>query len=275
MGSLVTALASYLDIKTRGGRWYVRIDDLDPPRQDPNATRAILTSLTAHGLISDLAIDYQSQHQQRYTHALESLVDQLFYCTCTRKSLAHHRVYPGTCRAHTEPKNNAAVRLRVDQRTLIVADLIAGEHSYNLLDDYGDFIVKRRDGLWAYNFATAVDDGFDVTHVLRGQDLFHVTPQQAYLIDLLSSRYPDVAVPTFIHIPVLCFADGTKLSKQAHAPPLDDQRAPGNLRAALLYLGFAPPLQEQWQTHEWLAWGLEHWDLSRIPKRLRNYEKAL
>ena len=257
MGSLVTALASYLDVKSRGGIWFIRIDDIDPPRAKPGAIESILNSLAAHALHGDRDVDWQSAHEHRYQTALEHLQEQIFYCSCTRKQLAEAKVYPGTCRACTEPRADTALRLAVKRSALAIDDAIAGALRCHTQQDFGDFILQRKDGLWAYNFATAVDDGLDATHVLRGQDLLHVTPQQAYLIQELS------------------FADGVKLSKQTFAPPLDDTQAAKNLRAALYYLGLAPPQENQWTTHQWLAWALEHWDITRIPSHLPVYNPSL
>ncbi len=275
MGSLVTALASYLDSKSRGGIWYIRIDDIDPPRAKPGAITSILRSLDAHALQGDREIDWQSAHNHRYQMALKHLQKQVFYCSCTRKQLADQKVYPGTCRNCTKPHAGTATRLAVNNRTIVIDDAVAGELTCNLQQDFGDFILQRKDGLWSYNFATAVDDGLDATHVLRGQDLLHVTPQQAYLIQQLRHHMQGMKLPNYCHIPVLCFADGVKLSKQTHAPSLDDSRADKNLRAALFYLGLAPPQQDHWSTQQWLAWALERWDIKRVPERLPVYDSSL
>lgn len=269
MGSLLTALASYLDVKARGGRWYVRIDNLDPPREDPNATHAILSSLSAHGLQGDAAVDYQSEHQPRYATALAQLQSHLFYCTCSRRSLAGRQVYPGTCRGNTTPIADAAVRLRVTNTTVTYADTMLGQQRADLAQDYGDFIVKRRDGLWAYNFATAVDDGTDTTHVLRGQDLLHVTPQQIYLMQLLG-----LPVPTYTHIPLLCFEDGVKLSKQTHAPALEHNLATSNLQAAFGFLGMRPPERNDWNVQKWLDWALVTWPEHELPHQFAHYDST-
>ena len=266
MGSLITALASYLDAKVKCGQWYVRIDNLDPPREDPAATSEILASLQAHELQGERAIDYQSDHIPRYQQALNQLTDHLFYCTCSRKSLANQATYPGTCRGNTTPIADAAIRLRVSSAPITFIDAVVGRQTVDLTQEYGDFIVRRRDGLWAYNFATAVDDGSDATHVLRGQDLLDVTPPQIHLMNLLG-----LSVPAYSHIPLLCFADGTKLSKQTHAPPLDDSRAALNLRAALYYLGMNPPAQPSWLAEQWLEWALAHWEKHDLPRQLPAY----
>ncbi len=265
MGSLITAIASYLDIKASGGQWYVRIDNLDPPREDPSATAAILSSLHNHALEADLDVDYQSDHQQRYAQALQQLQSQLFYCTCSRKTLAKHERYPGTCRANTTPLDDAAIRLRVSDHTIRYTDAIVGEQIHQA-EAFGDFVVKRRDGLWAYTFATAIDDGSDSTHVLRGQDLLHVTPQQIYVMQQLG-----LSIPTYAHIPLLRFADGAKLSKQSHAPALDDTRAAENVRTALRYLGLQPPRHENWQPAGLLEWALEEWPNHQLPQELATY----
>ena len=270
MGSLLTALASFLDIKARGGEWYVRIDNLDPPREDPKAVPQILEALNAHGLSGDKPVDYQGDHDSRYAQAFQALHDHLFYCDCTRKALAGQAVYPGTCRAQREALPSRAARIEVRTETVTFKDGRLGPQQCPLAEDYGDFIVKRRDGLWAYNFATAVDDGMDVTHVLRGQDLFHVTAQQVFVMQCL-----ELAPPCYTHIPVLCYADGTKLSKQTHAPPLDNARAAGNLHDAFHYLGMNPPSRPDWNVAQWLTWGQQHWNLARLPEQLPCYPAKL
>lgn len=273
MGSLLSALASFLDIKQRGGQWFVRLDDLDPPRQDPAADTQIIASLNVHGLIGDRHnspdIDYQSDHQIRYAAALSRVQSHLFYCNCSRRSLAGKRIYPGTCRERTAWQTDCAVRLRVDDAEVVFQDELQGSYTYNMASELGDFIVQRRDGLWAYNFAAAVDDGQDVTHVLRGEDLLHVTAQQIYVMQLL-----ELEPPQYAHLPVLCFADGTKLSKQTHAPALNNQNPSVNLRTALLYLGQNPPVEPAWTVSRWLEWGLSNWRMDRIPKRLESYAES-
>ncbi len=266
MGSLITALASYLDGKKSGGKWFIRIDNLDPPREDPNASGEIIASLKAHGLLSDLPIDYQSDHQQRYQQAFKRIKKHLFYCRCTRREMARYSVYPGTCRAQRQTMADAAVRVQVGEGVVSFTDALQGPRTCRLADERGDFIVKRRDGLWAYNFATAVDDGFDASSVIRGQDLADVTPQQIFIMQLLGLQ-----PPSYAHLPVLCFPDGTKLSKQTHAPALINSAAARNLQQALYYLGLSPPEEAAWNTQQWLRWGRRHWHLQRVPRRLAHY----
>ncbi|XOV83454.1 MAG: tRNA glutamyl-Q(34) synthetase GluQRS [bacterium] len=270
MGSLLTALASFLDIRQRGGQWFVRLDDLDPPRQDPDANAQIIASLSAHGLIGNrndsAEIDYQSTHEDRYVRALKRIQADLFYCHCSRRSLAGQKIYPGTCRYRTTWQADCAVRLQVEPGELSFRDEVKGAFVYQMAIDQGDFIVKRRDGLWAYNFAAAVDDGEDATHVMRGEDLLPVTAQQIYVMQRLK-----LAPPQYAHLPVLCYPDGTKLSKQTHAPALDNNRATANLRTALSYLGQNPPAEPSWSVSQWLTWGLSNWRLERVPAELKKY----
>lgn len=268
MGSLVTALASYCSIKQAGGEWLVRIDDLDPPRQDPNAVNAIIRCLTAHGLHPDRPIIFQSDHAAAYESALQKLAPHLFYCNCTRKQLRAHDRYPGTCREAKSPLPDRAVRVLMSDTEHGYGDGFLGPVDGNFAAQLGDFIVKRRDGLISYNLATAVDDGNTISEVLRGQDLLPVTAPQRYLMHLLG-----LTTPNYAHIPCLEFADGTKLSKQTHAPPLNDAIALSNLRAALGYLGFHAP-QAADSVDTLLFWAVEHFDLSKVPSQLPKYRPS-
>ena len=274
MGSLITALASYLDIKQQGGQWYVRMDDLDPPRQSSAASRAILTALEAHGLTGDRQIEYQSNHQTTYELALQQLAAQLYYCNCPRKKVSQYPTYPGFCRRTPrqlpefalQMSIDAAVRMTTTELDIEFVDQITGHQSAIAGIDFGDFIVRRRDGLWAYNFAAAIDDATQATQILRGQDLLDMTAPQIFLMQQLN-----LPVPTYTHIPVLCYADGTKLSKQTHAPAIENGHAANNLRQALDYLGQKPPRNQEWTTHQWLVWGQENWHLGNIPKQLEPF----
>lgn len=272
MGSLLTALASFLNVHahspaTPRRQWFVRIDDLDPPREDPTAVEAILGALSAHGLIGDRPVDYASRHQRRYQRAFQQLSNDHFYCRCSRKQLAGASIYPGTCRDRTTPVKDSAVRVRVAAEPLQITDQILGQHTFSLARDCGDLIIRRRDALWAYNFATAVDDGHDVTEVIRGQDLWSQTPHQVYLMRRLG-----LSEPHYMHIPVLCFRDGTKLSKQSHAPAINPQTAPGNLRYALELLGQRPPAEQDWPVSRWLQWAASNWHPEQIPAELQPFD---
>lgn len=270
MGSLLAALASYCDIKQRGGRWFVRIDDIDPPRALNDAIAAITRSLEAHGLVGDGidgdgSIDFQSAHNERYLTARARLSHRSFFCRCSRRALRALAKYPGYCRSNKDPLADSAIRLEVDNQMREFEDFFQGASVYQLDDHFGDFIIWRRDGLVAYNLATAVDDAMDVTEVLRGNDLFSVTAQQRYVAELLG-----LPSPAYGHLPVLCYADGEKLSKQTHAPALQDSLAASNLRSAATYLGLNPP-EIDWPVSRWVEWAVQNWQRDKVPAQLRPY----
>lgn len=266
MGSLIAAVASYCDIKQKGGRWHVRIDDLDPPRTAVNACTSILQTLEAHGLISDLPIIYQSQRITAYRDALNQLMSYAFFCTCSRKQLEHFPVYPGTCRNNKERLENTSIRLSVGERKLACHDLVLGTQEHELGKVFGDFVIQRKDGLTSYNLATAVDDAQEITHVIRGQDLYPTTPIQLLIMQRLK-----LSPPTYGHIPVLTYGDGRKLSKQTLAPAIDNGLATSNLIKVFTYLGMPVPNTDEWTVEQLLQWGIGNWDLSKVPSKLKPY----
>ena len=266
MGSLIAAVASYCDIKQMGGRWHVRIDDLDPPRTAVNACTSILQTLEAHGLISDLPIIYQSQRITAYRDALNQLMSYAFFCTCSRKQLEHFPVYPGTCRNNKERLENTSIRLSVGEQKLACHDLVLGTQEHELGKVFGDFVIQRKDGLTSYNLATAVDDAQEITHVIRGQDLYPTTPIQLLIMQRLK-----LSPPTYGHIPVLTYGDGRKLSKQTLAPAIDNGLATSNLIKVFTYLGMPVPNTDEWTVEQLLQWGIGNWDLSKVPSKLRPY----
>ena len=263
MGSLIAAVASYCDIKHLGGRWHVRIDDVDPLRIAPNACTSILQTLNAHGLHSDIPVDYQSQHSDAYSDALNQLTPQSFFCTCSRKQLKTFAVYPGRCRQKKAPTANSSTRISVGDNKITFHDLILGSLEHDLGVAPGDFIIRRKDGLTAYNLATAVDDGAEITHVVRGQDLYPTTAAQIHIMQILG-----LSPPIYAHIPVLTFADGKKLSKQHFAPALNNAIATENLRNAFTYLGIHIRKNDRWTVQKMLDWGTKNWDLKKIPTQL-------
>ena len=266
MGSLIAAVASYCDIKQKGGRWHVRIDDLDPPRTAVNACTSILQTLEAHGLISDLPIIYQSQRITAYRDALNQLMSYAFFCTCSRKQLEHFPVYPGTCRNNKERLENTSIRLSVGEQKLACHDLVLGTQEHELGKVFGDFVIQRKDGLTSYNLATAVDDAQEITHVIRGQDLYPTTPIQLLIMQRLK-----LSPPTYGHIPVLTYEDGRKLSKQTLAPAIDNELATSNLIKVFTYLGMPVPNTDEWTVEQLLQWGIGNWDLSKVPSKLKPY----
>jgi glutamyl-Q tRNA(Asp) synthetase len=219
-GSLVAALASWLDARHHGGAWLLRIEDLDPLRESPNAPALILSQLTQLGLYWDSDPLFQSHRIDAFNEALQCLVDndRVFACTCSRQMAAP--VYGGTCRQRrlTNTSTPGAIRFEVPDSTLRHNDQILGPQAWNLQTDIGDFVIKRRDDLFAYQLAVTVDDAFQqVTHVVRGSDLLDSTPRQISLAQALQYR-----VPQYAHIPILVDATGKKLSKSDQAPQITE-----------------------------------------------------
>ncbi len=266
MGSLITALASYLDIKSKRGLWLIRIDDLDPPRTVPGSTQAILESLFAHGLVPDRAVIYQSENLRNYESHLAKLLPHIYSCECSRKVLTGHKIYPGTCRDKVLSTDNFALRIKVPNTLISFKDNIRGEIITNLQQEVGDFIVVRRDKLFSYNLATACDDGDKgITDVLRGEDLLSATNLQIFLINMLKLKTPE-----YSHIPVLRNINGRKLSKQTGAPPVKDFEAVKNLTRAMRFLGFMIP--EHIKTvNSVIEWGIRNWSANQIPKQFDFY----
>ena len=269
-GSLLAALGSWLDARHHQGRWLLRIEDLDAPRTVPGARDAICRELERHGLHWDGPVVHQSQRSAAYGAAIDVLHDNAvtFYCTCTRQDLAPHPTrYPGTCRDRSRAPAHqpAAVRLRVTDAPILVTDLLHGASQWNLADAPGDFVVRRKEGIHAYQLAVVVDDAAaGVTHVVRGADLLDNTARQQYLQQLL--RLP---TPAYLHLPLVLGADGRKLSKQNHARPLSRDQPAENLGIALAALGQplpgalvgAPP-------QEILRWATHAWQRAAIPRML-------
>jgi len=263
-GSLVAALGSYLDAHAKQGKWLVRIEDLDPPREDPNATSSILACLEAHGLLWHEPVQYQSQHSERYEHALATLgaAGHTYICDCSRLAMqqANRPDCVSDCRHH--PKAHGAVRLRTYSRTVHYRDRLRGDMSETLADTCGDFVLKRRDYLYAYQLAVVIDDAFSgITDVVRGRDLLDNTARQCYLYDVLG-----LPRPRYLHLPLAVADNGQKLSKQNHAPALQLNKAADNLWQALVFLQHPPPPSLQAApVHELLEWAIAHWNPHRLP----------
>jgi glutamyl-Q tRNA(Asp) synthetase len=273
-GSLVAAVGSWLMARHQDGRWRVRIEDVDPPRVVPGAAAAILRTLERFGLYWDGPVLYQSQRGERYQAALAQLQQAglAYPCTCSRQDLAGVAVaalsgprYPGTCRpGPSQPNRPGAIRLRTDDHPLGFHDRIQGSYHQRLESEVGDFVIRRADGVFAYQLAVVVDDAAQgVTEVVRGSDLLDSTPRQIYLQRLLG-----LPTPAYAHLPVVLDGWGNKLSKQTGATPLDAERPGPALVAALRWLGQTPPpdlarapLTELWQ------WALTHWQPGQIPAR--------
>lgn len=253
-GSLVAALASWLDARAHGGEWLVRIEDVDRPRCVPGADLEILRQLAACGLLPDGPAQWQSQRDPLYQAALDRLMVQrvAYPCSCSRKDIEvalralgrerpRHRelVYPGTCREGLQGKEARAWRLRVPEGTVAWTDRRTGVHLQDVAREVGDFVLKRADGLFAYQLAVVVDDADQgITHVVRGEDLVDNTPRQ-----LLLQRALGHPQPSYLHTPLVLGPNGEKLSKQNGAAALDLTDPRATLSAAAAVLGIALPPQ--------------------------------
>ncbi|MDO9450271.1 MAG: tRNA glutamyl-Q(34) synthetase GluQRS [Rugosibacter sp.] len=278
-GSLIAAVGSFLDARARGGEWLLRMEDIDAPRCSMAAAEDILRTLEIFGLVWDDAVVWQHQRQAAYADALAQLQKnmQVFPCACTRRELADSLlaadgavIYPGTCRLGIpEGKKAQAWRLRVGQASMSTApivfeDAIQGRIKSDLSRDAGDFIVRRADGVFAYQLAVVVDDAAaGITHVVRGTDLLLSTPRQIFLQQCLG-----LPAPLYAHLPVAVNEAGEKLSKQTLATPLDVTRPVPALISALALLGQKPPaeladasLDELWM------WAICHWRLENVPRQ--------
>ncbi|KPP99211.1 tRNA glutamyl-Q(34) synthetase GluQRS [Marinobacter sp. HL-58] len=237
-GSLVTAVASFLEARSHHGTWLVRIEDLDPLRESPEATRQILASLDAHGLHSDEPVRFQSERHTHYQKLIDQLLDQgrAYRCACSRKELREHGGrHPAHCRdGHANPGDQPfAVRFALHDEHSVWQDQLLGPQSQTVHAELDDPVILRKEGFYAYQLAVVADDiDQDITHVVRGSDLLDMTAQQQQ-IDRALGAHP----PHWMHIPVILNEQGQKLSKQNHAPALDDALAQDNLEQALAALG--------------------------------------
>ncbi len=276
MGSLICAVASYLDAKAQLGRWLLRIEDLDPPREIAGASESFLRDLELHGLQWDGDIMWQSQRMSQYHEAIQQLRDMacVYACDCSRRSLRDFgAVYPGICRQRGLPVSpGTALRVAVDDREMVFDDIIQGRQAQRLDQEVGDFIIRRKDNLIAYQLAVVVDDAAQgITHVVRGSDLLASTARQLYLQQLLG-----YATPTYAHIPLLLNAHGSKYSKQTFAEPIGDADACDNLLTALRFLRQPlPPKPQCRQVSSILGWAREHWQMQRIPASLAVSDRVL
>ncbi|SEM91940.1 glutamyl-Q tRNA(Asp) synthetase [Pseudomonas sp. ok272] len=274
-GSLVAALASYLDARSVGGRWLLRMEDLDPPREVPGAQTAILKALEAYGFEWDGEMVRQSARHPAYAQVLEQLFNHglAYACTCSRKQLEpYHGIYPGLCRNAGHGPEEAAIRLRVPELEYHFIDRVQGQYRQHLAREVGDFVIRRRDGLYAYQLAVVLDDAWQgITDIVRGADLLDSTPRQLYLQELLG-----LPQPRYLHLPLITQPDGNKLGKSYRSPPLNADQATFMLLRALRALGQAPgPELNDASAVEVLQWGIGHWDATLIPRTLTLPEAQL
>ena len=272
-GSLVAAAGSFLEARSRGGTWLVRIDDLDSRRVVAGATGGILRTLEACGMEWDGTVAYQSAHRDAYHCAVHRLreLDLVYPCACSRREIADSSlpgiegyVYPGTCRTGIRDSRSArALRVRTRGATIAFDDALQGRVTQDLDRESGDFVLYRSDGVHAYQLAAAVDEAEQgITDVVRGADLLASTPRQIYLQRLLS-----LPTPRYAHLPVAVDAQGEKLSKQTHAAPIDASRPLPALVAALAFLGQNPPAElGKENVRELWTWSVENWRLASVPR---------
>ena len=262
-GSLVSAVGSFLEARHAGGKWLLRIEDIDPPREVAGSARRIIDDLERLGLRPDGPVLYQSSRLSVYKETIEMLLQSgmAYACGCTRKDLPDSGVYPGTCRHGIPPgRRPRSIRLRVDGGNHAFQDRLQGEVSGPLANPGGDFVIRRADGFYAYQLAVVVDDHYQgVTQVVRGADLLDSTCRQIVLQRALGLPTPD-----YMHLPVAVSADGKKLSKRSRTDPVKHQEPALAVRQALEFLGQQPPphtsLTSLWE------WAIEHWDNTLIPR---------
>ena len=275
-GSLIAALASYCDARAVGGEWRVRIEDVDEPRSRAGADDGILATLERYGFAWDGPVLRQSDRSARYANALERLVasEEAYACACARRELEHapegaggERIYPGTCRhgvpSHIAERVQRAWRVRIATDSVIsFRDRLLGAQTQDIARDVGDFVVKRADGLFAYQLAVVVDDAEQaITDVVRGADLLASTPRQIWLQHRLG--YP---TSTYLHVPIGVDGEGRKLSKQTHAAALPHDPLPA-LLAAWRFLD-QPPLfaaERFANVDEFWAAAIAAWSPQRLP----------
>lgn len=284
-GSLVAALASYLDAKAHGGTWRVRIEDVDETRCNAAHAEDILRTLAALGLIWDGEIVTQSRRKPAYEQALARLSmlsgqPIIYACSCSRKEIADSTpdfsgagagldgpIYPGTCRVRmndqtSEESAGLAIRVLTSHERICFKDRVQGEICQQLDTDVGDFVIKRRDGLFAYQLAVVVDDAAEaVTDVVRGADLLDSTARQIYLQQLLG-----FATPRYLHIPVAANAAGQKLSKQTLAPGISSADCARAIESALQFLGQPKPPPAA-SISALLNAAVRNWNVSAIPQK--------
>lgn len=273
-GSLIAAVGSYLQARSQNGEWWLRIENIDPPREAEGAIDTILYSLEAHGLNWDGETQYQQARQPRYADALAEIQQsgRLYACSCSRQQIANAigqttgpLIYPGTCRGKPEPQYGPHA-LRVDTRNSVIQfkDMIQGGHHIDLAEESGDFVLRRADGLYSYQLAVALDDVEQgMTEVVRGSDLLDSTPRQIFVQQLLGFTPPQYA-----HLPVAIDpATGHKLSKQTLAPALNNKQAVRNLWQVLEFLGQQPPpaLHDS-NVEEFWNWAIPQWQFSMVPR---------
>lgn len=275
-GSLIAALSSYLDAKSsvnnngEQGQWLVRIEDIDPPREQVGASKAILKTLESFGLYWDESVLYQSQQSEYYREILANLHSQKlsYFCQCTRAQIkAIGGIYQGHCRSNHHDAEGSAVRLVNQYGLHHFNDLFQGEVSCDKALANEDFIIHRKDGLFAYQLAVVADDiAQGITHVVRGCDLLEPTARQLTLYKTFAESFLPCSIPQYGHIPLAVTSQGFKLSKQNKAPTIDNENPQPTLIAALDFLGQSPKAELSYASvEEIILWAIKHWQRNKVP----------
>lgn len=276
-GSLIAALASFLDARSftnqngEHGKWLIRIEDIDPPRELQGASSAILKTLESFGLHWDETVLYQSTQSQYYREILAHLAQQKlsYYCQCTRGQIkAQGGIYQGHCRSAQHQSQNSAIRLKNQYGLYKFNDIFQGYVACDQALANEDFIIHRKDGLFAYQLAVVADDiAQDITHVVRGCDLLEPTARQLTLFQTLNDSFLKCTTPQFGHVPLAVTSKGYKLSKQNKAPAIDDAKPQPALVAALSLLGQSPDTElENSSVEEIIQWAIKHWQRKSVPQ---------
>jgi len=266
-GSLIAALASYLHAKHHQGLWLVRIEDIDPPREKSGASDNILATLDAYGLHWDESVLYQSQQSDLYQDVLQQLADKklTYHCQCTRAQIkSQGGIYQGQCRNSNFSQLNNSTRIHNQQGIYQYQDLIQGKYACSQTLAEEDFILVRKDGLFAYQLAVVVDDIYqNISHVIRGCDLLDPTTRQLSFYQQLGYQ-----APQFGHIPLAVTEQGFKLSKQNKAPAIDNNNPAPALIAALNFLGQNVPDElHSYSAEQIIQWAIKNWSTDHIPKK--------
>lgn len=273
LGSLLAATGSYLQARSNHGDWLIRIEDIDPPREQAGASDAILKTLEHLGFEWDEEVLFQSTRRDAYQAIIEKLLKEgaAYYCRCSRKDIAaiaqngpNGPIYPRTCLRSVPAFNKGSIRFQTTDKQIQFVDALQGLISQRVSDDSGDFVIQRADGLFAYQLAVVIDDEDQkITHIVRGSDLLSLTPGQINLQQTLG-----FATPEYTHLPVITNTQGHKLSKQTGAAGIDLKQGNRQLWQCLHLLNQQPPeeLYNDSLNSIW-AWAIQNWDISKIPHK--------
>ena len=266
-GTLIAAVGSYLQARTNNGKWLIRMEDVDTTRKLEGSDKEILDTLEAFGFEWDGEIIYQSEQTEHYENALQQLISRslVFPCTCTRKQLtsSNNSIYPGTCRSKLLPNEDEhALRLLAKDITIEFSDRVMGKQSQNIAYQCGDFVIKRRDALFAYQLAVVVDDAMqNITEIVRGSDLLDSTPRQIYIQQLLGYQ-----TPAYCHLPLAVDSNGDKISKSEGGARVDVNNKEKLVCKVLEFLGQNPPLDlADSDIDDIWKWSIDNWNVNNVP----------